>query len=873
MSLRFQNEEEGRPRFGGIPVEQPSPRFGGVPVEQPPSELRGSTTGAQSAPVSQFLSGFNQQVGGALASIPNQLEAQRQELEALSRERGLPVFPSIPDPIGLIGNAILNNTVGPDPQTITDRIARRSGEVVGETLPLAAVPFGAAGLAPAVTSRALGPSAVGRGVESILQGVRAAPATAAAGEAIASTTAGIGSGIAGEVAPGNSLVDFGAQMVGGFAPVALVNTPTALGVRLTRSLIQRLSPSATSRAAQREVARVLGPELGPRAEAGIQEAQGLRQDIPGFNPSLAEATQSQGLLTTQRAVEGRAAGQQLEQFAARRQGNVEAVNRFALDAAPSAPSSPAYVVDTANGRVQDIRADLESQAATNLGQRTDLAESLPTVDRTAQGQIIRDRLVQIRRDASQRMSRLATELGINDADVTVQFDEARRQIVDEFSPGSVFEDARNFPEVIGVLRSLPEGQPVTFSDLKALRERVTDDLIDAQSSATPSRKRIRVLATLQERLDGVINDLTEVADPGLAQRYQEFRAAYFNQYIEPFERGAAFTVRQRDGRAFYRLPDEQVAAAFFSPGNVSDARQFKAAFGDDAEATAALASAAMDSLRSSAVRDGVIDPRRFENWRRAHESVLNEFPEIGAEVSNIQSASQALSARQAQLDLRLKAVNDSILARRLQAVSRGTRTPEQLISSAVSDPREMRSLVASLRDDPAALESLRRHVWDTASGLSPQQLATFMDDNAASLSRLFGIRHLSDLRRLQRARMMIESVPAPRGQPFRPDPTRAIADQLGSGVPQIQSRIFAAESGRTSFRFVAGDMFARFFRSQSQGASEALLNEALYNPQVAADLASMIDTSSLKPEAGRRLNAWLFNLGLGALETPEPQSR
>jgi hypothetical protein len=350
------------------------------------------------------------------------------------------------------------------------------------------------------------------------------------------------------------------------------------------------------------------------------------------------------------------------------------------------------------------------------------------------------------------------------------------------------------------------------------------------------------------------------------ERYQQFRQAYFNEYIEPFEKGAAFAVRQRDGRGFFRTPDENVAAAFFTPRNVSGARQFRAAFGDDPEAQAALASAALDSLRDSTVRDGVIDPRRLEGWLRAHESVLNEFPDIRSAVSDVRSASQALSVRQAQLDLRTKQVNDSLLGRRLQAVARGTQTPESVIQNAIGDPRQMRSLVASLRDDPGALESLRRHIWDSATDLSPARLKTFLENNAPSLSRVFDTRHLSDLQRIQNAREIIESVPAPQGQGFQPDPTGALARQVGSGIPQIQSRVFAAESGRTSFRFVAGDMFARFIRGRSQIESEALLREALYNPEVARDLSGMIGVQGEKPAIARRLNAWLFNIGMGEQE-------
>lgn len=843
-------------RFGGVLDEQD--RFGGIRETEPASP--------ESRPVSQFLSGFNETLGGALADIPNRASARMDEIERLNVERGRDArpfgIPRIPDPIGLLGNLILDKTVGEDPQTGVDRIARRAGQEVAATAPLAAGVFGAAATAPAVTSSMLGQRSFGRGVETLLQGVRNTPLTAAAGEAAATIGAGVGAGVAREIAPDSANAELAGQFVGGMSPALLAQTPTAIAIRLGRGLTSRMSGSAVTRAAEQEVARVVGPELGPRAEAGIDAAEALRQEMPGFSASLAESTQSPALLATQRAIEGSATGQELQALAARREGNVEAITRFAASRAPDAPNSPSFVVDTANRRVQDIRADLDAQGAQNLGQRQTLAETLPTADRSNLGATLRDRLTTIRRDTSARMTQLADELGINNSDVTVQFNEVRQQIVDDFSPGSVFEDARNFPEVVSVLRNLPEDEIITFADLKALRERLTDDLLDAQSAASPSRKRIRVLSHLQERIDGTINDLTQVADPNLAARYDQFRQTYFNEYIEPFERGAAFAVRQRDGRGFYRLPDEKVASAFFGARDVSGARQFKLAFGNDPDATAAITSAAMDNLRDATVRDGVIDPRRFENWLRAHDSVLNEFPEIKAGVSDIRSANQALSARQAQLDVRTKTVNDSILGRRLQAVSRGTQTPEQLIASAVKDPRLMRSLVASLRNDPASLESLRRHVWDDANSLSARDISAFLENNAASLSRAFDLRHLSDLQNIQRARTLVESVPAPQGQAFRPDPVGALTRQLGQGVPAIQARVFAAESGRTSFRFVAGDMFARFIRGRSQIRSDALLREALYNPEVARDLSSMIGFQGTKPEIANRLNVWLFNLGL-----------
>ena len=65
-------------------------------------------------------------------------------------------------------------------------------------------------------------------------------------------------------------------------------------------------------------------------------------------------------------------------------------------------------------------------------------------------------------------------------------------------------------------------------------------------------------------------------------------------------------------------------------------------------------------------------------------------------------------------------------------------------------------------------------------------------------------------------------------------------------------------------------MFSRFIDARSKASSEALLREALYNPEVARDMASMIGLKQNKPDAVKRLNVWLFNIGLGAEdERPE----
>lgn len=762
----------------------------------------------------------------------------------------------------------------PDPVSGPQRIARRVGEEVGATAPFAAVPFLGAlartGLPAANTAPTI--------MSSVVQGVKNTPVAAATGELAATLGSGAGAGVAGEIAPGNTTAEITGQLLGGVTPTVIGNMPAALAVRGGRALASRFAPEALNRAAQKEVGEVVGPHM---SDSGLNEAERLRETIPGFNPSLAEATGSPALIATQRRIEREAAGAELETLAARRRANESAVQTFITEKSPETDLPLDYVIDTANRRVQNLRYEVGRPIVSIERRQREAAGALPTADRSAVGETLRTTLVNERTKARDTLGRLADSLGLNDVDMSIPFGRIRNEIVAEFTPGSVFDDIKNYPEVVEAIRSVNpvrrnpqtgqmEPQPITFNDLKALRERITDDLLDAQAGANPSRKKVRSLAALKAKVDGAIDELGASTDPNIAQNYTAFRQAYFEQYIERFEKGAAFKVRQKDGRGFYKTPDERVAQAFFAPGDVSAARQFKTVYGDNLEANAALEATVLDSLRDSTVRDGRIVPELFETWMRKHQSVLSEFPQIQRGVESAQELVTALSTRQAQLVSRQSGIEDRVLVRELNALERGTKTAESVIDSAVKDPRKMDQVVNSLRGNPEALNALKRHIWDSAANLNGKELGDFLTTFDKSLKRALGPTHYGDLVTISKARQMMDRMPEPKGQGYSPNPLKDIEQSIGMGIPQIGSRVFAVESGRTSARYMITDAFGRFMRGRSQARSEALLKEALYNPEVARDLATMTHMSKVPHVIARRLYVRLFNLGQGTRDD-QPQ--
>jgi hypothetical protein len=745
-----------------------------------------------------------------------------------------------------------------------ERIARRAGQEVGAAIPLAAVPLGAAQVLPRITAQTINQAATPseRAAQALVGGIQRTPALATTGELAAATGAGVGAGLAGEIAPGSQTAEVIGQVAGGFAPTVLASTPTALALRLGKNIWGRVSPEAQTAAARQSVADILGPEL-QTAQPGIEAGQRLQQDIPGFQPTLAEATGSPALVATQRQIEGQAQGRDLANLAGRRQASEQAVGRFARESAPEGTGSPEFVVDTARRQVADLRQGVQRDLE-RVGERSrQLGEAIPVADRPAAGAYLRDKLNDVRSQTSGQMSQLATRLGINDADVTAPFVNIRQTLVDDFKPKSIFEDMANDPDALRLLRDMEKvPENVTFADLKALRERISDDLIDAQGASNPNRRKIRTLTMMRERYDNLMNEALEAADPTLAQNYRQFRETYKRDYIDRFEQGAAFKVRQKDGRAFYRTNDEDIATSFFGPGDVTAIRQFRRVYGDDPQSWDALAAVALDDLRLAAVRDGELNRRSLDSWLRRHQSVINEMPaEYQQAFKNLDQTSQLINAREAQVMARDRQIGQSILARELDALERGTKTPQAIIDAAVKDPRKMLQLSNRLKGDEAAIAALRRNIWDSVADAPAKDLGRFLESNLSSLSRVMTPKHIADLRKIQQAREMLERVPSPTGRAYDPNPMQAAEDFMGMGIPQVGSRVFAAQSGRTSYRYIATDMLGRFLRGRSKAEANALMREALYDPKVAADLAQFSRMKSGGEPIARRLEVRLQNLG------------
>lgn len=754
---------------------------------------------------------------------------------------------------------------GPD-DTLGRGISRVGEEIGATALPAAAITRAATKARAIPAAVGEGGSVLGRAWDAFLQPIRRTPARASAGELAAATGAGAGAAVAEEHFPGDVGAEMTGQVVGGLAPGALAVTPTGAALNVANRLGRYVSGQASARRGAKAVKQTLGHELTPEAQAELTRAQELRRRMPGFDPTIGEATGSPALLATQRDLESRASGRDLERFIDRRRTSRQAVERFAEQAAPRGAPEPAYVVDAATGEINSLRRAFDAEGQQVAREAEELAGRLPRADQTNVGQTIRDAVSNQRAQTSSEMSDLAASLGLNDQPVMGSSDDLQARFKGLFTDRSIFDDPTKYPRVLDTILDMEPGKPVTFGDLKALRERLSDDIRDAMVGS-PSGKKVRPLVVMKAEVDKIIDDLAgQTPDPELAARYQQFRDTYRSDYVNVFEQGAMFKVRETNSQGFYKTQDEQVAAQFFKPGNITSARQFNSVFAGNDEAMAALEAHAMDSLRDFAVRDGKIDPRRLDSWRRIHRNVLDEFPALQAKVDDVAESSEALFSRQQDLAQRAALVENQFLTKALARLeTTAGQTPEDVILGALAEPRMMAQLKSVVSRRPEAMNALRRVVWDMASSGKSEDMLNFMARHNASMKQVFGEKHLSDLVNIAAARAMAERTPRPKGRATTVRPLQKLERLIGQGLPQLSSRFFAFNAGRMQKGYLVTESALRSLRGRAAIQADELFKEALYDPAVARELMDAIDAGGLTQKGATRLYARLFALGLTPL--------
>lgn len=682
-----------------------------------------------------------------------------------------------------------------------------------------------------------------------------------------------GSFAAMSVAPDNPIAQIAAGAIGGALPSAAAFGPLGMARRGYQQAQEAFGPQARAALAKDAVGRVMGDVLSPEAKANLVQADALRKEIAGFDPSVAQSSGMPSLARQQEALEGRMAGPALDETVARRQASQNAIDQYGQQVAPKGPPIDA-ALSRARKTYQATLDDLKRRFGENEFAARKAAD-IAYVDRHAAGGTIRTAIEDQRRAARESLDELSQRLGLDQAAsrepgtlfdrkaVSVPFAAQAEALAAKWSkPPSAFSNPRNYPTWLGdafktAMRE--NGGVLTFADAKALRERLTDDVLNA-AVGDPSGKNKAILQQARKDINGAIDDAFMKANPALAEKYQTWRQAYKREVIDPFETPIIEKLRQKTDKGFYQTPDEQVAGEFWKPGASSAAKAFKQATGGSDQAMASLRGIALDDLRDKVVVDGKIDPVRLASWKNAHKANLSEFPNIAAEVNDLEKTAQSLQLRAQDLTKRREIIGRDVLFRKLESEAAGQTSPEAVIDSALRNPKLASRLAIRLKGDPAALEALQKAVWEKAVG---GDIPAFVQAHEPALKWIMGPAHLKNLERIGIARQIDARVAMPKGQEMatpQPGLIGGLRDRFGVKIPQVASRMFAVSSGRTSERFVLIEAATRAIDRISGANADDVLRAALYDKDLAAKLAR----AATEKAPSIPLKARLVQLGLAA---------
>lgn len=777
-----------------------------------------------------------------------------------------------------------NELPGPPPDKgLIDRAEDAAGGGIAAT----ALTMGAAPLLSAAT-----------GGEATIAGnalAQLAPKTGAGlvGETALGGTSGAGAAVGGEVGQdvggdtGRAVGELGGALVGGgLLPIG----PMSAGMILAKPLLglaKRLYNSFSKTGLDNVATNIAGSTLRaglrqPGNLSNLRDAQGTVTEVnqgggAGFNPSVAERTGSPSLVAEQQQLERSASGEQLESLAGRQQQNLDALKQYRNVQTPEG-GPLTTVIDTVKGGVRAISNELERVASA-------ITSKLPNFKVEKAGAVLQGRLQQLKQAVRNSFTERGNALKLDQTDVSTQFVDTMSQMMHEVDPTSVFRTKGDLApdlatRVAPILKAHADYQtalekwvaggskgkepvqppPVKFSDLKFLRERLSDGIIDNISGANPNKAYVRQLVIAKQHLDNMLLNLP------LGQQYKQFINDYFDHYVSRFEQGPAFKMQQKDGHGFVQTLPEKVAG-MFADGTFTNAQQFKTAFGDDPRALVALKASVLDDFRNTAVKNGVLDIKAANKWTAQHDGLLRVYPQLKA-------TPQDLMERQIQLNQVRESTEDMILHKQAAGLITGKTTDEAFIQEAIKNPTLGKQLLSRVAGNPDAQASLRRYLFQNAPD------GATLDDylNSPLVKGTLSPQHAKALRTIFNAKNMMARVAPAKGAASDLSPLGAVQSKLGFGIPQAASRFFAIVSGRTSERYVLTEGAVRLFNRLGMARAKGLLEQALYDPQLAIKIANDMKYAGAKNyDPIIPFRPWLVNYGLlgpqipGAPDTSQKQ--
>ena len=649
----------------------------------------------------------------------------------------------------------------------------------------------------------------------------------------------------------------------------------ALGLAGTRAIpsfaqrgmeyLEPISQAGVERAAARRLSEAVESPLATIEKIETEP----RETVPGSRPTTFELTGDVGLGQAQRRAETMYPAQFLE-----RKGEQAAARSEEL--AKVAPTGEITDLPT---YLRERHEELDRNAARYVSEAEALAQR--EVEKLGgagtpedYGRILREKLEEAKNTMRGEREELYKEVDptgtvVVDASPVAASAKSTFKVGKLASPLSATE-----ADIFEKAKTL--GPDASFKDLRDFDTYVTAEMAAEKRARgeTPTWGR---LSSLKGKIMDVLNQSVE----------NEALAAAKEKHIEyktTFGRGPVGEALRTEGfGGQYRAPDAATVGKFFPAGDkgFEAASAFRKAIGDDKAALTTMHDYIVASLKKEAMDPkGALDPAKFDNWRRRHDSALRAFPELAGRFDDAVKASERIATA---AEATKNVINEQ-QSRAVRSVM-GLTNPDD-VKKTVGSIFGQKNPVTQLRDlaqkaqSPDARNGLRRavaefirdkYVSNAEAGTTGVNLIksdafqTFLKQNAPALREVFTPAEIKSMQNiaadLHRTNRSIRSTALPGRSTTAQDILPTIADKK-LNLKSLAEAIIGAGGlsamgthpilGMLSVSSAAAHHVIEGLRHEGLQSVNDLVTEALLNPDVAKKLLQKIPIKHQETEASIR---------------------
>lgn len=319
--------------------------------------------------------------------------------------------------------------------------------------------------------------------------------------------------------------------------------------------------------------------------------------------------------------------------------------------------------------------------------------------------------------------------------------------------------ARAFEKYLGEGVAPTEGLKRVFERFKDWMSRIYQSLTGLNVDLSPQMRGVfdRMLGGEGAKPEAAPSAGPKMVTREQAQQYAAARGATKN-LKETFGTPTVKSILKRPGSTYaYDIGDEAVASKLWGAGakGAGQVREVMGAAGNTPEIKQAVTDAAVNSLRTVAIKGGRLDPASLDAWRAKHADALSALPDLDRKLQSAGAAEKALVEVGQRRAEAIKAVQQSAIGKLLNVSADAdvVKTIGTMLGKRDS-VQSMRQLATQAKGNPdaeAGLQSaLAQHLIDrmvTPKGaFRPDTFQRYISQNWPAMREVFSPEQMNTIR-------------------------------------------------------------------------------------------------------------------------------